>query len=402
MKVGFAKRDITPEVGVFLAGNGDYQSKRLHDPLYARAVVLTDGDHWVALVSCDLIGIDHESVSRVRELLREQGFTQTEAVLISCTHTHNGPHTRFLRRPPTHHEPDPAYMDQLHHAVADAIVEASRELRPATMKYARGLAYENFNRRLVTPDGTAHFYNPGTLRKRPELAELNGGVVDRELDVLQFLDPSGKPFLTLAHYAAHPLTIGIYEDVISTDYCGRFVGMLEEAYGVPAVFFQGACGDIHSKGLFEGFERCEEMAANLTAETRRILESEECGRAVPSLAWAQTVVRLPVDPARREQGGWNPEIFGENFIAEMTAVALGPVVMVSLPGELCCQPGLEIRWNSPFAQTWLLYLCNSHAAYLVPPRAYTEGGYEAGANCLRPEACPLMVRTAQDLCRRLA
>lgn len=400
MRVGFAKRDITPKPGVFLAGNGEHQSVRIHDPLSVRAAVLKTGSEWLALVSCDLIGLDAASTLRVRKLLREKPELTPDHLFIVPTHTHNGPHTRFTKHAFLKHR-DEVYLNRVEAAIAEAVEEASKQTQDAVMKAARGAALENFNRRLVTPDGTAHFYNPRTLRAHPEYEKLTTGVADAELNALQFTSPQGEVLLTLVQYAAHPLTVGIYEHVISADYCGVLVDRLEEATGAPALFLQGACGDLHCKGLFEGFERQREMGGNLAEETLRILKEPALEEDAPELRVTRTRLRLPIDSARRENGEWVAEYFQDPYEVEMSAAQVGPVVMASLPGEVCIEPGLQIKWNSPFLQTWLLYNCHAYSSYMVHPRAYLEGGYEANNNCLAPEAAPAAVTTALELCRKL-
>src|SRR5436190_7619145 len=55
LRAGFGEVDITPQLGdkpVYMAGFGHgRQATGVHDRLYARAVVLTDGQHKLALVA---------------------------------------------------------------------------------------------------------------------------------------------------------------------------------------------------------------------------------------------------------------------------------------------------------------------------------------------------------------
>lgn len=396
LEIGFAKRDITPEVGVYLAGNGDFVSTRVNDPLYARAVVARCASVWVAFVSCDLIGIGPDTVREVRELLQGEDGMQTANILISCTHTHNGPTTQFLKKGAAKHR-DPDYMRRIAVEIAAAIRDAHAEVRAATLTAARGAVFENFNRRLVTADGVAHFYNPRTLREHPEYAALATGVTDNEVNAIQFKGEDGSPILTMVNYAAHPLTVGIFEHVISADYCGVVVDEIEKATGAPAIFFQGACGDLHNKGLFAGFGRQIEMGQSIAGETLRILGEPNIHDANPDLAIVHTEVELPVDDGRRLNGEWLADYFKPPYTVSMAAVRMGPIAFATLPGEVCCEPGLEIKWNAPFPQTWLLYNCNEYSAYIVHKRAYLEGGYEAENNCFTATAGERVVSTALNL-----
>ena len=67
---GFAEVDITPSLDrgpVWLAGFQQHRSAQgVHDPIMARAVVLTDGAKKIALVSVDLIGLQYPAVQQIR------------------------------------------------------------------------------------------------------------------------------------------------------------------------------------------------------------------------------------------------------------------------------------------------------------------------------------------------
>src|SRR5215217_7725367 len=85
LTVGFGESDVTPEVGkrpVFLAGFGqDRRATSIHDPLYARAVVLADDGDKIAVVSVDVVGLFYPFVESVRAKLPGYKY-----VLVSATH----------------------------------------------------------------------------------------------------------------------------------------------------------------------------------------------------------------------------------------------------------------------------------------------------------------------------
>ena len=70
LKVGFAKRDITPDPtqrDVWLAGYGqNRKAEGIHDPLFARVLTLHDGQRRIGLVSVDLIGFMYPDTKQVR------------------------------------------------------------------------------------------------------------------------------------------------------------------------------------------------------------------------------------------------------------------------------------------------------------------------------------------------
>src|SRR5829696_8137356 len=89
---GSAVVEITPPLGISVPGSfTPYTVRTIHDPLYASALVLRNNQNAVAFVSCDLIAIETESVSAIRELAGRQSGIPTAQIHISATHTHAGP-----------------------------------------------------------------------------------------------------------------------------------------------------------------------------------------------------------------------------------------------------------------------------------------------------------------------
>ena len=98
LKAGAAKVQITPGLAVNMVGFGqrfsaereDLTPDRVHDELYARALVLECGGSTIAVVVCDLIGLDGFLVDAVRQRVTVSTGIPATNVLMSATHTHSG------------------------------------------------------------------------------------------------------------------------------------------------------------------------------------------------------------------------------------------------------------------------------------------------------------------------
>jgi hypothetical protein len=67
-QAGFATADITPPTGWRRAGNyTELVSTGVHDPLVAKAMVLSQGETTVALVGDDLCSVPRELTDRARK-----------------------------------------------------------------------------------------------------------------------------------------------------------------------------------------------------------------------------------------------------------------------------------------------------------------------------------------------
>ena len=92
---GCAQQEITPPVGVSLAGYfHDRIGQRIRDDLFARAIVIEHQGTRLALVSCDLCCVTDEVTDRAKAFIQADAGIPPENVLVCATHTHTGPEMR--------------------------------------------------------------------------------------------------------------------------------------------------------------------------------------------------------------------------------------------------------------------------------------------------------------------
>ena len=82
LTAGAARTAITPPVGTPAIGTIQ-RSSGVNDDLFARALVLDDGQTRVAIVSLDLIGMDFELADAARAAIRER--TGIATAFVHCT-----------------------------------------------------------------------------------------------------------------------------------------------------------------------------------------------------------------------------------------------------------------------------------------------------------------------------
>src|SRR5215210_1673274 len=132
LAVGFAEADVTPKLDpakpIYIAGFGhNRKATKVHVPITARAVVLSDGKTKVALVAVDVVGL----FNAVAEAVRKQvgGFAY---VCVSSTHNHEGPDTLGLwGKSPFASGVDKEYMKEVETAIVRIIHEADKGRKPA-------------------------------------------------------------------------------------------------------------------------------------------------------------------------------------------------------------------------------------------------------------------------------
>src|SRR6476661_11206297 len=91
-EAGVGRSDVTPPTGFYTMGyvRSDAVARGQHTRLYARAIVLEQGGHKLALVATDLGFTPGGMTFEVGKKLASRGFDERN-IVISASHTHSGP-----------------------------------------------------------------------------------------------------------------------------------------------------------------------------------------------------------------------------------------------------------------------------------------------------------------------
>jgi hypothetical protein len=314
LEVGSAEIDITPPIGHRMAGYFDERfSTGIHDPLKAKAIVVRQGNEQIALVFCDLVGFALNVTTNARTQASHLTGIPITNIVICATHSHTGPlfdDTRryyFNQAAVAKYGKDPHekiyYPDFLTERLVKAIVQAKKNLRPATIEV--GVATQenlNFNRRYWMKNGKVAF-NPGQLN--PNIVKP-AGPIDKDVSILMARDTkTQKPFAGATVFAMHSDTVG--GTLYSADYAYYLQQTLRQAFGLNYVsaFGAGTCGDINhinvnEKTTLKGFDMAEHLG---TALGKTVLEATNQLRKIttPSLAVHSTTLTVPLQEPTPEQ-----------------------------------------------------------------------------------------------------
>jgi hypothetical protein len=392
-----------PELG--LAGD--------NDGLWARAIALQQGNTRVVVVSIDTVGYFYDEVLAIREMLASQNV---DWLVVSSTHTHQGPDTMgmwgetILSGGFT-----PDYRAQLRMAITQAATEAIADLREVgTLTAGRG-------------DSSTTSPSKGVLNVNSD--HRDPWIIDEAVDVLHFADLEGQTIATMVNYASHPEAMASENTLLTSDYIHALRTTVESgsqwsmASGVPGVggpciFVSGALGgmmtplgvevttpdgDNFSGASWEKTDAIGQLLGELALEA--IADGEVI--ASPQLQFdAQPFLVEVANDAFKllfMQGVFQREVVernGTQFIrSEMGVLELGPVRMITVPGELLPEiavggydgsqmfttladlidpnnpnpPNLEEAPSGPFLKerlgtsyTWVIGLGNDELGYIIP------------------------------------
>lgn len=422
LKVGFAERDITPEIGMEQPGGyGKAFHRSLHDPCKARAVVFDDGRKRVAVVGIDALMIRHPSVDRCRRAIQEKCGIAPEAVLISASHSHSSGPTGMVLPGEFDDAPefvrslayeqsscaDAQYLDRVENQIVDAVVSADRDKVEAV--YGVGKGSENqvaFNRRFRMRSGLTVTH---PRQGNPDIVET-AGPTDPEVGVLGAWNKEGKLLGCVVHFCCHATTNpgGISANYIY--YLERAVrGVMGDDQAV-VVFLPGTSGDVTQVDNLSPYAPpaaeawAQRVGGRVGAEAAKTLLSMPRGdaaaidyrattlhikRRVPSRArLARSLELVKKDRKTVDPTEW---IFAKEIVllnerlkkepvanVEVQAIQVGPAVFVANPAEYFCQYGLDIKSGSPFKFTFPVELANDCVGYVPTEEALGPrgGGYE--------------------------
>ena len=79
---------------------------------------------------------------------------------------------------------------------------------------------------------------------------------------------------------------------------------------------------------------------------------------------------------------------GATVDVEFSLLAIGPVLLIGVPGELVAELGSVLKWFSPFKRAYIMYQATDSLDYIAHPNAYLWGGFETFCAQLSPSASP--------------
>ena len=275
VKAAWFVRDISCKVGAPLAGYGieDISVAKLDD-LQLHGLALDDGSTKTLLMSFDLLGMDADTIRRMRHACAAALGVGDANVMLTCTHTHGGPHARRYSRQKNYGmKPDPfakaedidgEYVAFLESATVEAVknLVADGKWRECRVGFFSSQCDENRNRRYTTAENCASFN-----AHRRALHQLTTGIADKELGTVALFDSATmSPIYVIGNYAAHPLAAhspGRGGLRITSDFPGFYRRYVASETGAAAMFVSGACGDLVPKDDELGVNAARKVGENL-------------------------------------------------------------------------------------------------------------------------------------------
>ena len=379
LSAGTAKIEITPKSAVRMSGYDSRKepSRGVHDPLYARVLVLESNGLRVGIISCDLIKYTN---ARVLRTARER--YDIPYLLICSTHTHSGPLFGDYLSP----DHDSQYARSVEKTLIEGLEKALENMFPARVSAGeRTFPQIGYNRLTMRDDGHAR----ASFRNYERIAY---GPVDPEVGVMKIEDANGTPRAILMMYACHAVANGInYE--ISADYPGVAARKVEEAIGGDCLcmFVQGGAGNInplfmaaHRKGpddpVTTDYTMIEKMGTLLAHEVIKTAENL-------SPPFNESASLKAMSDSLKFRGRFNNEL---SYSIHFTTMIIGDrIAVATFPGEPFV--GHQLFWKEhagvphPFFFGYTFSSGGDFPGYVPDIRSAAYGGYGADNSALMIE-----------------
>jgi neutral ceramidase len=420
---GVARVNVTPSAGHWMAGyppelgqvdefpdniKGFVGRKKpstgAHDPLWAKALVLDNGDERIAIVSIDTLIVTKVFTDALRAESERRWKIAPRNLLINTTHTHSAPDVFGLHSPRNE-----VLENQLANGVLGALGAACAGMVEVKIGLGRGRAGEVvINRR-----------------------DLNAAT-DQEIAVLRINGPDGLPLAILAKVTCHPVIMDYANLLYSADLCAAMYTTVEAAHPTAISFYLIGCAGNINPARFPYWKRqniyIDQTAENYpvywgsfeeAARTGRVL-GHEVLRVVEEISMIEPPLRLPGElrnvnvplKSRTDRQTFikflgipphfaEPAMRSDTFETDVQALAIGPITLIGLPGEPFVETGMAIKERLGRENVIVLGYSNDDVRYILPAAAYRGDKYETLGTWLSPQAESVLIEAAVNVARNV-
>ena len=388
LMVGVSKEEITPPINSPSAGYARNANMiEVHDPLWAMALFIDNGEKQIVLCSVDHLGFNYEMVQKViEEVHLEEGLSNCE-IYIASSHTHSGG-GGYLNIPELGEQLagpyDPNLVELYVKQTAKAIIQACKKPNLAKIGIGYGKAENISQYRGTWPIGATPL---------------------SDVTVIKVTKMDDSPLAVLFNYPLHPTVLSGKNLLFSADFVGYARDYISEENG-QTIYFNGAQGDIIPRINEE--EQCSVISKALAKITQDIFTSLRKNEQVANeqeylrcdilgKSLAETVQKIlhsiDTKDAMHIQTDKHvysfkpqPTPFGltlpvEEYQSEINLLVFDHAhAFLTMPGELSCfydQRLKKLGETLGYQHVSIFGLVNDAHGYMIPPKAFNTSSTEA-------------------------
>jgi neutral ceramidase len=395
LRAGAARVDITPTDLTNLNSFNGGKFTGVHDPIFARVLVLDDGAAMVAVVSLDLIEVG--DTTEVRQQIQSELGIPVDHILITATHDHSAPRAGSVTPGGLAHGPSTeslAYSKVMYDKVLGALKKAKASLQPAKFGFGTGSVDVNVSRDQYIPGrGWGLGYDPE-------------GISDKTVSVLTFERQSGQPIAILFNYAVHS-TAMFNTAVVSGDLAGAAEHVIEQKTGnnVVALYTMGSAGDQIPKvtgtegqrpsdggprggmeppnpeRITAQFEATQMQGYMLAAEVMRVSSDMQDLNGAVRIRAGERIVNCPVKQGTNQMNDIKQQQ-ATIMPLHLGLIQLNDVALTAVSAEVVTKIYWHLKKTSPLRNTVMLTIANDRLGYIADDAAYDMPLFEVNGSPL--------------------
>lgn len=417
---GVGRSDITPPLGSFLGIDFfNHYARFIHDPLYAKALVLKSGNLIIAFVVVDICIMPTDYLSEIKSHIQKHTGIGIENIMLSCTHTHGAPNVAGLLCGGV----DIAYQKKLPGMIVKSVEQALKKLKPA--KVASGSAnVPDFLlcRRYIMKEGyvaiNAVTGETDQLKTNPfggeKMIERHANPTDPGVGFLAVKGMDEQWITIMGSYNSH-YAGDWHVDTVTADIYGEFALQVKEKLDAGDDFVGMLCygtgGDVNhwdfqnpdrfpkedfAKTKLIGTDIAEKVVEglkNIQWQTNPSLsvQYEEIEHSIrkPSSKDIERATKIMIEKDydqldydsdgmakifAREQLLLNE--YPDSCYSAVQAIKVGNLVIGALGGEFFSETGLFLKKNVTSFNYFTVCLANTYSGYIASAYEIERGGYE--------------------------
>ena len=327
------------------------------DGLFAKAIVLDQGDTRVAIVAIESIGLQYDDTLATRALLNERGL-DVDHLLVHSTHSHLSVDVIGLWGATfTESGYDARYAEQVRTTIVDAVEQAVAAAVPVRMEVG---------------EVDVSTYNADKGIENVVTDTRDPFVIDPMMGVARFIADDDSTVATVVSYGIHPETVLGRTAYLSSDFVHALRATVEDGVvwqsysrdgvGGTTVYLNSTVGgmmttlrltntdpDGNDWGSGGSWEKADAIGQQLGEMALDAIEDAEAVTE-PRLSVLTQQFFLPIDNTlfqtagqlgvmERTQHNWDPtESISEDNLpeaqTEVNLIEVGPVQLLSIPGEM--------------------------------------------------------------------
>lgn len=335
MKVGHARRKLTPKGDVYLIGYRDLENRLapatgIHDDVFGNALLFQQDGREVFVFSADFMEMEEQMAEEVKTLLQGRYGIDRDCVLLSATHDHTS--IVAYHRGWWTNKFDQQYYDWLLQTICDCFEECRANAVEATAHMGKQVVEGYYSNRIV----------PGKL-------------ADNEVIVVSFHDERGVPFAGIVNWAVHSAVCGPDCTELTSELAGLTGKKLEKTLGYFPAMIVGAAGDCSDRDFRQG---------------RGIPEVERVSTALAArIALIETTA--PVELSQIVVQTFYHTVAHDDFHLDLrcAVISLGGLHLFVFPSELGSDFGIRMKAECP-VQGLVFGYTNGYFEYFLPEWEY--------------------------------